>query len=168
MQWAQYPYWTVDEAIALSFGKNPKLVNWFIVQSFLEIDPFAQEYAALRDLILRAVDIEELAEKMTPYDFVEWIKPRLSSFPNLLAESVNTFTESTAKPFSKSAYTNEMNTLLLLIYGVAVKKFHYTPEGNNSAATNMLKCIEDLEFGLSVTHSVVLNKIRKGEALLHK
>ena len=34
-------YWTVDEAIALSFGKNPQIVNWATVAPYVPASKFA-------------------------------------------------------------------------------------------------------------------------------
>src|SRR5262249_55414209 len=58
--WSRTPYWSLDEATALSFGKEPRVVNWDSVKSFTAASPFAQKYDRLRDLILRAQEMQQL------------------------------------------------------------------------------------------------------------
>jgi len=42
--WSKATYWTLDEAIALSFGKAPEVVKWESVQSLVGVSPFAFQY----------------------------------------------------------------------------------------------------------------------------
>jgi hypothetical protein len=53
--WSKAAHWTLDEAIALSFGKAPEVVKWEKIQPFLQISQFAFQYGRVRDLALRAL-----------------------------------------------------------------------------------------------------------------
>src|SRR5262245_44110124 len=58
--WAKAAHWTLDEAIALSFGRAPELVRWEKLQSLTALgSPFAAQYARRRDLALRAKSWEQ-------------------------------------------------------------------------------------------------------------
>ncbi len=83
-------YWTLDECIALSFGKNPKLVNWASVKPYLSVSPFALSYERLRDLIERAKWAKQLFEPVLPSIFLSWaIKAGVPLSEELLKRSVD-------------------------------------------------------------------------------
>lgn len=67
-------YWTVDEAVALSFGKNPEIVNWKTVEPSVGVSPFARQYSLRRDLATRAVYSKQLFERMAPSTFLVWAR----------------------------------------------------------------------------------------------
>jgi hypothetical protein len=64
--WCKASHWTLDEAVALSFGKAPEVVSWEKVQPFLQISPFAFQYHRKRDLCLRATHWEQLFDPVLP------------------------------------------------------------------------------------------------------
>jgi hypothetical protein len=65
-------YLTVAEAVALSLGKDPRVVNWEMVQPYLGTSPFAQDFADLLDLVERAVRWGELSQAFPPLTFLTW------------------------------------------------------------------------------------------------
>lgn len=65
-------YLTTDEAAALSFGKDPRIVTTPSVLAFFGRSVFAFRYAARLDLIDRAVAFGRLGAKFTPLDFLTW------------------------------------------------------------------------------------------------
>ena len=67
-------YWTLDECVALSFGKNPKQVNWKTVQPCIWTSPFAQAYEKLRDLTSRAKGAGQLFDPVGPSIYLAWAK----------------------------------------------------------------------------------------------
>ena len=75
--WAKAAHWTLDEAIALSFGKAPERVRWPNVQEMTAISPFAFQYSRRRDLALRAIQWKQLYDPVLPGIFLAWAK-RLS------------------------------------------------------------------------------------------
>ena len=72
--WARMAYWHVAETIALSLGKDPRLVNEKSIEQIYmwETLPFPNEFMKHKDLINRAVEMEDLPEKIRPEEFVEW------------------------------------------------------------------------------------------------
>lgn len=67
-------YWTVDEAVALSFGKNPEIVNWKNIAPLVGVSAFAREFSLRRDLATRAVYSQQLFERMYPTTFLAWAR----------------------------------------------------------------------------------------------
>jgi hypothetical protein len=67
-------YWTLDECVALSLGKNPKIVNWKSLSPFIHVSPFAANYADLRKLTERAKWAKQLFDTVYPSIFLAWAK----------------------------------------------------------------------------------------------
>lgn len=72
--WARCAQWSTEEAIALSFGKEPKIVNTDSLKKKLErrYSPFVKEYEQRKQLVLRAIAAGNLKEPMSPSSFLEW------------------------------------------------------------------------------------------------
>jgi hypothetical protein len=72
--WGKLSYWTLDEAVALSFGKAPESVNWKAIESIASVSPFAFQYKRRRELSLRAKHSSELYDPVLPGFFLAWAK----------------------------------------------------------------------------------------------
>ncbi len=59
--WSKVAYWTIEEGTALSYGCEPRVVNWDALEG--SEYPFAAIYAVRRDLAMRARDMGQLQEK---------------------------------------------------------------------------------------------------------
>lgn len=85
--WSKMPYWSLEEGVALLLGKEPESIYWDIVQHHQEW-PFATElslnYAKLRDLAMRAFEVQEIAEQNTPSSFIHWADSRFIDVPEEL------------------------------------------------------------------------------------
>lgn len=72
--WSMMPHWTLDEAIALSFGKSPEKINWLKVKGSVERSTFASQYSRRRELALRAAVSNQLTDPVLPSVFLAWCK----------------------------------------------------------------------------------------------
>ena len=70
--WAKISYWKIDEAVALSFGKDPRIVNWERISSLVKISTFAFQYAAKRELAERAKTANQISLTTPPSTFLAW------------------------------------------------------------------------------------------------
>lgn len=86
--WSKASYWTLDEAVALSFGKPPETVNWKSVESFTKISRFALQYNRRRDLARHAKDFGQLYDPVLPGIFLAWAKRTDVSVPAELVNAV--------------------------------------------------------------------------------
>ncbi len=96
--WALVPLWTLDEAVALSFGKDPSLVNYSDLEDLEDLEedspfaqkdsPFAQKYAARYEILSRAVRAGQLSAPLIPGKFVEWALIHEIEIPPVLKEAV--------------------------------------------------------------------------------
>lgn len=89
VHWSKAAHWTLDEAVALSFGKAPEVVSWGKVKSYVEVSQFAREYGRVRDLALRAVPWKKLFDPVMPSIFLSWAKETDISFPLALEKQLN-------------------------------------------------------------------------------
>lgn len=72
--WSKMAHWTLDEAIALSFGKAPERVNWENVKPHVGVSPFALQYSRVRDLALRAMAWKQVFDPVLPSIFLGWAR----------------------------------------------------------------------------------------------
>ncbi|MEJ1406731.1 MAG: hypothetical protein RPU62_07060 [Candidatus Sedimenticola sp. (ex Thyasira tokunagai)] len=86
--WSKATYWTLDEALALAFGKAPESVNWTRVEKHLDASPFAKRYARVRDLALRAKAFNQLYDPVLPGIFLAWARRIEIDIPPGLIEQV--------------------------------------------------------------------------------
>lgn len=70
--WSKMPVWTLEEAVALSFGKAPETLNWRTVKNLVDCSVFAYEYACRRAFVMRAARTGLLADPISPADFLLW------------------------------------------------------------------------------------------------
>ena len=79
--------WTLDEAVALSLGKHPKVVNWKLVSPFTEISTFAKEYEKRPDIANRAQWAQQLFDPVMPSIFLPWAKRKFDPLPAELLDA---------------------------------------------------------------------------------
>ena len=82
--WSKTAFWTLEEAIALSFGKEPTIVNAESVAPFIEDSLLAQRFAKIADLAIRAVQWKELNKAVAPGVFLAWALKHDITVPNEL------------------------------------------------------------------------------------
>jgi hypothetical protein len=86
--WTRMSLWTLDEAVALSLGKDPRRVNWDNVRSLVQISAFAAEFQSRREIILRAKQAGQLWEQTIPGVFVAWAERMRVELPLPLTEGI--------------------------------------------------------------------------------
>ena len=93
--WSRCAHWTLDEAIALTFGKAPEVVNWKALEHlqatpapFLKVSPFVLNYGRLRELTKRAILWKKLFDPVFPPIYIGWAKSNEIAFPSVLADKV--------------------------------------------------------------------------------
>jgi hypothetical protein len=87
--WSKAAHWTLDEAIALSFGRAPEVVRWDQLQKFTSLgSPFVAQYARRRDLAMRALAWKQLYDPVLPGIFLAWAKRIDIPVPPELTEAI--------------------------------------------------------------------------------
>ena len=89
--WARAALWSLDEAVALSLGKEPNVVTWEKVRQHLLVSSFAAQFSARRDLAIRAKGAGQLFDPVLPGLFLGWTKRMKLDFPAELESLVQEF-----------------------------------------------------------------------------
>lgn len=87
--WSRAAHWTLEEAVALTFGKNPEVVNWMKLHKYhqeFNPDEFVVKYYKLRELTRRATVWKKLYDPILPSLYVSWIKQNQIDFPKELED----------------------------------------------------------------------------------
>lgn len=72
--WSKMADWTLEQALALSFERNPGVVNWTSVAPHVWWSKFAQEYSRVRDRALSHVRWHQLFDPVLPAIYLAWAK----------------------------------------------------------------------------------------------
>ena len=96
--WSKLEYWTLEEGLALSFGKNPKIITSDKIKPYAEThykngkrqgaSPFAIEYEQRMELAKRAIIFKKLYEYSLPILFLGWLKEMGLKFPISLEQKI--------------------------------------------------------------------------------
>jgi hypothetical protein len=70
--WAKAPLWTIEEAVALSFGKSPEVVNSGNIEPYAKVSDFARTYSRRMELAVRSVLGNKLPNPVQPDVFLKW------------------------------------------------------------------------------------------------
>jgi hypothetical protein len=82
-------YWTADEAVALSLGKDPRIVTWDAIEEYAAQSVFVFAFAERRELVQRAIQAGQLMERNTPPYFLAWALRTRFYMPLPLVEAVS-------------------------------------------------------------------------------
>jgi hypothetical protein len=86
--WSRATFWKLEEAVALSFGKAPEIVNWETLKAYATTSPFVREYGRTRELVLRAQQWQQLYDPAKPGFFLAWAKRNGVPYPLELEAAV--------------------------------------------------------------------------------
>ena len=124
VHWSKTAHWTLDEAVALSFGKAPSIVNWGKVQPLTSVSKFAIDYANRRDLALRAVPWKKLYDPVLPSIFLSWAKELELEIPAALIAEVVKVGGTATNWFEKYQELKKENSDLKSNYGELTAKWN--------------------------------------------
>jgi hypothetical protein len=142
--WSKTPCWSADEATALSFGREPRIVNSMRLRGTGH--PFAKVFRERKGLILRAIAMGQLQKLIPPREFIVWTRARGLPFSAELEEierrlgsatKVTTKAEETVglsleleeiEGMSASAAAKKVASLRKMLLGIAVKMYSWNPQ----------------------------------------
>lgn len=79
--WAKLDYWTIEEGVALCFGKSPKVVTRKSVEPTRELSPFAKRFMDTLEVAARARAMNQIQDLNLPGFFIAWAKHMELPFP---------------------------------------------------------------------------------------
>ena len=188
--WAKYPLWSLDEAVALTLGRDPRVVTWQKIEEYAETSPFAARFANRKRFVLRAKDAKQLTDLVPPTEYIAWAKAHNVALPPELEKSVEAFSgqvpdwkalyeeeklrhastrdelerrEAADKPLGEK----EKNTFYKMFLGMAVAIYGYDPRDDRSPTTKEIA--DELErVGIPIHEDNVRDKLQKaGDKFRH-
>lgn len=182
--WSKAEHWTIDEAISLSFGKEPNVVTWKLIEELKDKTDFAMAFAKRRDLALRASKLKKFKDLIPLIYFLNWaeeLEIRVSSeLIDAVAKYVGMpvnwhqkYVEVSAeldllREKSSGAQKNEstlkMENLLQAFTAIAIDAYGYNPEVKSTAPRDIADALAKL--GKEVTSKSIRNWLKEGSELL--
>lgn len=206
VHWSQCARWTLDEAVALTLAREPRVVGINGVNAHAAASsPFAKEYLRRTDLVKRAREAGELFEPALPGLFLTWAKLRELEYPKELEEALeargHTFADMKKivddlkaamdqvmeqnarlaqqnkrllqerddlieqgkcdRQAEKPLHPREKQSMLKMIYGMAVAYHGYDPDSSRS---DTVKSIRDElgRIGINISDGTILKYLREG------
>lgn len=86
--WSKAAHWTIDEATALSLGKEPEVVTWAKIERYKDKSAFVKTFAKRRDLAMRATRWKKFHDLIPPITFIGWAKEIHLDLPQELISEV--------------------------------------------------------------------------------
>lgn len=71
--WLRLASWSLEEAVAISLGRDPRYVNWSTVEKYTNASEHAYQYALRRETVFRAKDAGYLPDPVLAEHFLDWI-----------------------------------------------------------------------------------------------
>lgn len=179
--WCGSPYWTPDEAVALSLGKEPRVVSSDSLEHEGDGSPFVREYRRRLGLVRRAIEVSILAERIDPATFVAWTETARLSLPTGLnmiraapvdhdavsrlraeIEALRTENEALRNRLHKTEISDtRYKSLYKIFIGIAVYDYNFHAPGNTSATKDIQANLEFLKDTHKLELTVGNDKIRE-------
>jgi len=183
VHWSKAAHWTLDEAIAISFGKEPDIVTWKKIEPLKDKTEFAKSFARRRDLALRAIRWKKFGnEAIPPVLFISWAKEVKIELPaDLISElekightatnwreqycNLKSEFDALAKSTQTTDNTQKTENLLKAIACIAIDAYGYDPKSAKSTAP---KDISDAlkRQGQSLDPKTIRNWLKDGIEIL--
>ncbi len=188
--WSKAANWTLDEAVALVFGKAPEVVKREQVWDYVGISPFATQYVRVHDLARRAMASRQLVDPVQPSIFLAWARGIEIEVPGGLIEhlekrgiviadwkdrndnlklehdKLNREVALSEVTDDNALSLSERGSLLKMVLGMAIAKYDYDGEASRNTATgsNSGSIAADLEsVGLTLSPDTIRKFIKMAE-----
>ena len=167
-QWLKCEYLKIEEAAALSVGRNPEKILEIIAEQHLGLDAIQMQIKDAMRMLARLKSISHENDLISPSDFLQWIKSIDCEQSVAITKCApdNTLQDNKInKTANKSAVTNERNKMLLLIIGMAMAKYNHKPNmSRTSTATNIKDGLSKL--GIDITDDTIRKYLSEAKELL--
>lgn len=180
VHWSKAAHWTLDEAIGLSFGKEPDVVNWRKIEPLKGKTDFAKAYAKRYDLAKRAKFCKQFNDAIPPVYFINWANDMDIELPQSLVDAVEKYAgrainwrheyielKSRYDEISKQPKepTRKLENLLQALTAIAIDDYGYNPDSaKSSAPTDIAAALA--KFGQKVDPKTIRGWLREGSELL--
>lgn len=142
--WLRIDFWTAQEAVALSLGKAPEIVNRASLKKITATSPFKREFYR-RHLAVRRL-LEADTKPLTPSRFITWATALEIDLPNRMLELIPPHTPS---PLDHDQVGN--GSLFKLIITAAIARYDFDPSYSDGSRSSSFQRISDDAANLGIT-----------------
>lgn len=150
--WSKTAHWTIDEAIALSLGKSPKVVDLKRVQPYAAsgfdgtlASPFAVEYTQRWELARRAIAWKQIYDPILPTLFLAWARRLDLPVPAALTSAIEARGLVIADWQSLHDQQKELATGWKKRYDDLVASTARLPEASDKVLHRLAEALEEIE-----------------------
>ena len=168
MHWLKCEYLTTEEAAALSLGRNPEKTSEILNEQHLGLDVIQSKIKETMRILNRLESVRTGDGLLSQSQFIEWIASSDSEQRDIIlkfnpeSSSLSSKTQGSSRT---SAQTNERNTMLRLIIGMAIAKYKYDPAvTHGSAVTKIHNSL--IEHGIKISDDTIRKYLREAQELL--
>lgn len=167
--WLTVAVWSEEEAVALSLGKEPSVVNESALAVAGPGSPFRREYRRRLDLVRRALAGNVLTHPLLPGHFAPWAAQQANF---VLAEELAVFLDPTSGPRPRPSRTSAQDAELIgserasfykLLLGLAICHYgldpQYEPNERSPVAQNIVNDL--LSLGIRPMDAKTVRKFLK-------
>lgn len=150
--WMSLPFWTIEEATALSLGSPPTIWKRLPDSS----RGVRERYEKRLTHFQRAVDAGEISEKLHPPAVIRWLED--NGYP--IPQRMECAPSKTPIRQTDELGTTERKTLLRMVLGMAMHKYRLDLDREKQGTSvSIAKALDDL--GLSVSDDTIRKKLEK-------
>ncbi len=183
VHWSKAAHWSIDEAIALSFGKEPEYVTWKKIEPLKDKTKFAKEFSKRRDLAMRATRWKQFASTIPPLIFIDWAKQLRIELPQELLSELASIgctatnwreryqalkimnNDSANKLLQKPESVRKVDNLLQAITCIAIDSYRYDHKQEKSNVPQQIS--DDIsKCGKTIDTKTIRGWLKEGLALL--
>lgn len=189
--WSAVAYLTPEEAAALGFGFDPRVVQWNDLRG--RDHPFVKTFADQARIIRRAQEAGELPKRIRPVEFIEWANAQGMDLPSDFASAVARHGRSprdwraehaqlvkerdalaaevdrlqdSQKTSSRPLLQSEREAMLKIIVAMAVEGYRYVAERNSTVAQEVTD--DAAKIGLAIDVKTVRKYLQLASTLRPK
>lgn len=177
--WLTMACWNAQEAVALSMGKDPRVVNRETLDkeleermtdnAFVSESVFFREYLKRCEQVARAQEIDFLPKNITPSAFVEWAVGQKIKLDEKFAKTLNGIAQPTPLSSQNEKLHGKTRVVFLkMLFGLAISHYEKDPDAYVEDHIVVAKRISaDLKLtGVVVDEKTITNYLREASQSL--
>lgn len=86
--WSRLDYWTIDEAIVLLLGKNPRVMGSSNSQLMIQFAEISDRFSDTNEVYVRSENLKNSMDRISPIDFMVWAENKGFDFPPRLKQAL--------------------------------------------------------------------------------
>ena len=143
-RWLSLAVWTPEEAVVLSLGKDPSVVNSKTLAGVYPGSPFKRTVRHRLDALNRAVEGKVLAEPILPKRFIIWAENQYDfAVPAQMIEKPGASKLKSSVEEQDTIDSRSRNSYLKIILGLAIKHYQFDKDYDGTKPSAVFQTISN-------------------------